>query len=96
MSLNFNAKTYECESAEVGAKDGQVVVTLVGNFPPVDQITAEEASSIVNTPLFHDLLRMAFQHAPDGTPVREAFDRMARDGGSAILQFKQLEIEVAA
>lgn len=96
MTLNFNAKTYECESAEVGAEDGEVVVTFVGNFPPTDQMTVEEVRSIVNTPLFHDLLRMAYQHAPDGTPVREAFDRMAREGGTAILQFKQSEMEVAA
>ena len=55
MTLNFNAKTYECESAEVAAEDGKVVVTFVGNFPPTDQMTVEEVRSIVNTLLFHDL-----------------------------------------
>ena len=96
MSLNFIAKSYDCEYLDVGAEDGQVVATFVGNFPAADQITAEEATAIVNTPLFFDLLRMAYEKAQVGTPLFDAFDRMRRKGGSVVVKFQQSEIEVAA
>lgn len=96
MTLTISAKTYECEYIDVGAEDGQVVVTLIGNFPSDDTITVEEASNIVNSPLFRDVLRMAYNHAPSGTPVREAFDRMERDGGEVSLRFLNSDAEVAA
>lgn len=96
MTLTLTAKTYDCEYIDVGAEDGQVVVTLIGNFPGDDPVTLEEASNIVNSPLFLDVLRMAYNHAPSGTPVREAFDRMERDGGEALLRFHNSDAKVAA
>lgn len=96
MTLTLSAKTYECEYIDVGAEDGKVVVTLIGNFPGDDTITVEEASSIVNSPLFLDVLRMDYKHAPFGTPFREAFDRMERDGGEVRLRFLNSNAKVAA
>lgn len=96
MTLTLSAKAYECEYIDVGAENGEVVVTLIGNFPGDDTITVEQVSSIVNSPLFLDVLRMAYNHAPSGTPVREAFDRMERDGGEVRLRFLNSDAQVAA
>lgn len=96
MTLTLTAKTYDCEHVEFGVEDGEMVITFVGNFPAQDEMPLEEVNSIVNTPLFHDMLRLTYQQASLGTPVREAFDRMERDGGEARLRFRQPEVEVAA
>ena len=97
MPLSLKAKTYQCEYADIEASDdGNVVVTLFGNFPAPEKMTVEETTAIVNDPQFLELLRLAYQHAMPGTPLRCAFDRMKCHGGMAVLRFQKTEIEVAA
>jgi len=96
MSLAFEAKAYVCEFVEVSAEDGQVVVTFIGNFPADGDVSEDEASSIVNSSLFRDIMRTSFEQAPAGTPVRDAFDKLARDGGEVALRFLNSDAKVAA
>ena len=77
-------------------EDGEVVVTLNGDFPAPEQMTIEETTSIVNDPQFFELLRLAYQQAPLGTPLRCAFDRMKRVGGTVVLRFEQSDVGLAA
>lgn len=96
MPLFFNAKTYTCEYMDFEVnEDEQVVVTLFSNAAP-EQMTIEEATSIVNDPQFFELLCLAYERAALGTPLRCAFDRMQQNGGTAILRFEQTDTEVAA
>lgn len=90
MALKLNAKAYCCEYADFEVnEDGGVVVTLVGDFPPPEAITQEEAFNIVNDPLFIEMLRQAYHNSLPGTPLRIAFSRIMEFGETAILRFQQ-------
>ncbi len=97
MTITFNAKTYQCEYVEFKANDdGEVVVTLIGDFPTPEKMTSEEVAAIVNDPQFFDLLRAGYQNAPFGTPLWSAFEAMRRDGGEVVLCFEQPKVSEAA
>lgn len=97
MTMNFNTKTYRCESASFKANDDdEVIVTLIGDFPTPEKMTGEEVAAIVNDPLFLDLLCAGYQNAPFGTPLWRAFERLRSNGGEAIVRFEQPEVTVAA
>ncbi len=97
MTITFNAKTYQCEYVEFKANDdGEVVVTLIGDFPPPEKMTSEEVAAIVNDPQFFDLLCAGYQNAPFGTPLWSAFEAMRRDGGEVVLCFEQPKVSEAA
>jgi hypothetical protein len=97
MPMTFNAKTYSCECVEFEANDdGEVIVTLFGDFPAPEEMTVEEATSVVNDPQFIELLRLAYQNTALGTPLWSAFERLRHGGRTAVLRFEQPEARMAA
>lgn len=96
MAMIFNAKTYSCEYVQFKANDdGEVVVTLFGDFPDAAKMTGEEVAAIVNTREFFSILRAGYQNATFGTPLWSAFNRM-RIGGEVVVEFDHPDNVIAA
>ena len=96
LILETKTKTYHCDHMDFEVNErGKLVVTLISKDFPAP-MPFEESLHILNDPIFARLLSLAYQHAVPGTPIRCAFDRMERDGGTAELHFKQFDTDFGA
>ncbi|WP_192966871.1 hypothetical protein [Phycobacter azelaicus] len=89
MKMNFPVKSFSCEYIEFGADDdGDLAITLCGDFPAVGKMTGDEAMAVVSSAGFFELFRIADEQAAFGTPLWGALQR-AKRGGTITAQFKE-------
>ena len=89
--LKIGTQTFEYMDVGLN-EDGEVQVTVACDFPVPDQLTAEDIDSVLNDPLFSELLRVAYHNTPLGTPVWSALERMRYEDRGPNVRFQQLEV----
>ncbi|PIE13938.1 MAG: hypothetical protein CSA70_04330 [Rhodobacterales bacterium] len=89
MNIDFPVKSFSCEYVEFGAdEDGDLAITLCGDFPAVGKMTGDEAMAVVSSAGFFELFCIADEQAVFGTPLWGALQR-AKRGGTITAQFKE-------